>query len=202
MTHCFHISSLPALFSSSIKVNNRLLNFPLNQCSVRARLEMLQLSHSGCSSLLYITFIGNLNASTDQKRHQQCCRKRWLQFFCFFWSKPLAGTWSTDLVILHSSTSPPPLPLCLPLFLLILLSSLSLSSVPPAVAAFSSPPHPFLPTSRTQSSCALPLSAVLHSSTAPHTPCSEPEHKSQPKQTENLSTGWILHIKLWNLVAS
>lgn len=48
---------------------SRLLTFPLTQCSVRARrLEMLQLPHSGCSCLLYLTFIGNINASTDHRR--------------------------------------------------------------------------------------------------------------------------------------
>lgn len=71
---------------------------------------------------------------------------------------------------------------------------LELLSLPHLLHSF----HPSEPTAPLHCPC---HSSVVHSSTATHIHCSESEHKSQPN-IENLSTGWILHSKLWNLVAS
>lgn len=204
MTHCFHTSSSSALFSSSIKVNlNRLLTFPLTQCSVGARrLEMLQLSHSGCSWLLYLAFIGSKNASTDHKRQiSNVVGNGGYNFSGFCRRKPLAGTCGSALwlnrgwcplvgrdpsepsAMIYSHHIPPlcPFTSCVPSPFLKILSSWPFSSVPPAVAAFSSPLPPFLPAPRASLPCPSHR-GVLQPSTATHTACSKSEHNSQPME--------------------
>lgn len=176
MTHCFHKSSSSALFSSSIKWTSTGCWPSLWPNAVRAsRLEMLQLSHSGCSCLLYLAFIGSKNASTDHKRQisnvvgnggynfsgfffeanpwlalvvQRC---GWTGADAHWWAgiHQSHQQWFTHITFLHSA---PSLPVSLPPFFKIL-SSWPFSSVPPAVAAFSSPLPPFLPAPRASLPC-------------------------------------------------
>lgn len=122
MTHCCHTSSLSALFSSSIKVSNRLLTFPFEPRLCQGQIGNVAVITQWVLMFTIYDIYWNYKCKyRPQEADQQCCRKWWLQFFCFFWSKPLAGTWSTDWFISHSSISAPPLPVFLPLFLLILL---------------------------------------------------------------------------------
>lgn len=185
---------------------NRLLTFPLTQCSVRARrLEMLQLSHSGCSCLLCLTFIGNINASTDHRRQISNVVGNGGYNFSVFWSKALAGTCGSELwlsrgwcplvgrdpsepsALVCSQHIPPPLPLHFlhPFPLSKILPSWPFSSVPPAVADFSSPFPPF--PAAPEPPCPAPLPVVLHHPSS-HTDCSTAQHSSQPLKTSPQQT--------------
>lgn len=167
---------------------------------------MLQLSHSGCSCLLCLTFIGNINASTDHRRQiSNVVGNAGYNFSVFLKQSPGWHLWlravaeqglvpfggqgsiralSTGLFTAHSSTSAPPLPASLPLSKI--LPSWPFSSVPPAVAAFSSPFPPF--PAPPEPPCPAPLPVVLITPSS-HTDCSTAQHSSQPLKTSPQQTG-------------
>lgn len=119
---------------------------------------MLQLSHSGCSCLLYRTFIGTINASTDHKRQiSNVAGNSGYNFSAFFEANPwlaleaLIGSYLTFLHLCSSTSHVPP-----PFFVnssfppghSVLFLQLYLLSLPHLLYSF--------PATRTQSSSVLP----------------------------------------------
>lgn len=175
---------------------------------------MLQLSHSGCSCLLCLTFIGNINASTDHKRQiSNVVGNAGYNFSGFFWSKSLAGTCGSELwlnrgwcplvgrdpsepsALICSHHIPPPLPLHFlhpfPLFKNSFLLALQFCSS--SCSCFLLPISSIPSTPRASLPCPCPRGAApTHSS-----PEWLQQSWTQLPARDNLSTAWMLHSKLW-----